>query len=63
MKIRNVPYDKLDDGEQRVVRKHYKECMHDKNMECRNLHSDLISFWEAHRKEDTNNGKYDGWKQ
>lgn len=61
MIVRNLPYPELNKDEQRIVRRHYKACMHDTSMDCRKIHSDLISFWEAHREADTDYGKYDGW--
>ena len=61
MKIRNLPFNKLDIKEKCIIEKHFKTCMKDKIMDCYKKHKNIIDFWEAHREADTEDGTYDGW--
>jgi len=61
MKIRNIPYKKLNITEKKIVKRHFEYCMNDNSMSCKKEHRNILDFWEAHRKADTNFGKYAGW--
>lgn len=72
MKIRNLPYDELNEKEQKIVMTFWKsqteiriidgeefyECEH--HPVCK---KSIQDFWEAHREGDTENGEYDGWNE
>jgi hypothetical protein len=63
MKIRNLPYDELNDAEKKVVQLHYKGQLEDIGSECRNevCAKGIREFWEMHRLTDTEDGTYEGW--
>ena len=63
MKVRNLPYDELNEKEQVVVQTHYKGQLDDEDSDCRNqkCKNSIQDFWETHRETDTDNGLYDGW--
>ncbi len=63
MKIRNLPFNKLNNKEKKVVLLHYEEQIKDKQVNCRNMHcvNSVQEFWEIHREMDTENGEYNGW--
>jgi len=70
MRVRNLPFDNLNDIEQQIVIKHFNEqhkiqlinglvffeCEHHKKC------NSLSGFWECHRDLDTENGKYNKWR-
>ena len=62
MRIGNLPFEKLNEKEREVVKKHFEECMKDKSMNCHKLHKNINDFWESHKTEDTQNGNYD-WRK
>ena len=71
MKIRNLPFNELNEREQKVVIKHFNE-MHKVSLvdnepffECENheLCNTINGFWEVHREADTDDGEYDGWAE
>jgi hypothetical protein len=69
MKIRNLPFEELNEIEKSLVIKWFEE-NHKITIfagleffECKN-HPEcntLEGFWEAHREMDTEQGRYDGW--
>lgn len=63
MRIRNLPYEKLDEKEKKVVRLFHKECLDDVGQTCRECPEEqsVEGFWERHREADTENGEFDGW--
>jgi hypothetical protein len=61
MKVRNLPFNDLNDEEKKIVINHFNSCMQDDDMECGVIHSDIDDFWECHREEDTDDGNYEGW--
>jgi len=50
-------WNELSEKETEIVKRHYEECMNDKSMECRNIHKNIIDFWESHKEMD-----YPNWK-
>jgi hypothetical protein len=63
MRIRNLPYDKLNTIEKKIVDRHYKGQMEDEGSDCRNQKcaTGVREFWEMHRLTDTEGGHYNGW--
>ena len=63
MKVRNLPYDQLNDMEQEIASAHWKECISDEGMTCKDdpKEQTVEGFWERHREADTDDGEYDGW--
>ena len=63
MKIRNIPYDKLNEKEKKIVDDHYKGQIDDKQINCKDMPcvNSVQDFWEMHREADTDFGRYDGW--
>ncbi len=63
MKIRNLPFDKLNHKEKQVVLLHYQEQINDKQVNCKDMPcvNSIQEFWEIHREADTENGTYKGW--
>jgi len=62
MKIRNLPFDELNELEKELVKLHFKECLNDiylcNHPDCKKSIND---FWEIHREEDTDRGEYNEW--
>lgn len=63
MKIRNLPFDKLNNKEKKVVLLHQKYQLEDNNSTCWKeiCKNSVQEFWEEHREADTEKGTYDGW--
>jgi len=63
MIVRNLEFNKLNQKEKSIVRKHYKECLNDCKLNCSkcDCSKSINVFWEIHREEDTDNGTYTGW--
>ena len=63
MKIRNLPYNKLNFKEKIVALAFFKECREDKGQTVRNdpKEQQIDTFWERHRTVDTVNGTFEGW--
>ena len=65
MKIRNLPFEQLNDAEKKIVKRHWRVCMSDKGQTCFDDEKEqtVEGFWERHREVDTENGEYDGWME
>lgn len=63
MNVRNLPYDKLNEIEKKVVREHRERQLKDETSNCKkhSCNNSIEEFWENHRETDTNFGNYNGW--
>lgn len=63
MKIRNLPYNELNEKEKIIVKAYRESKLKSINSICKDevCNNSVEEFWEKHRENDTNNGKYDGW--
>lgn len=61
MKIRNLPFNELNEVEQALVESWYPVCINGGGCRHRNCEKDIQTFWGNHRTADTENGTYEGW--
>jgi len=62
MKIRNLPFKKLNPYEKSIVLDWWEECLKTGCKNSNNCHKSVDDFWEIHRDMGTNYGMFDGWK-
>ena len=62
MKVRNIPYKKLNQKEKRVVNDYFKECKEDfEERNNKKYYKNVEEFWKDQKLDLTLNGNYDGW--